>query len=362
MRRRVNQTPTTTCIPTGKPIPWWACRAIRSCSNFLDQLLDPKVVVSVERVTRESAAPKNSVPSSANIEFGDSLGNSMLQSSPLNFRRAVMWIARLILGPIFIYAGYSKAFLPNSHIWPWFFFNLSFRPILPTLRYRWRHSSCCPPGGVQFVAHTLPFTEIVLGLLVSDRLAAAHIRARCWRRSWWAFSFVVTARATCAHGYQLRMFCHAAADRFEESFGRFWHGAACGVDGRVRIIEARRQHPWSAPCRWLRNRRPSARRFPTSYLPVDRTARDMFPGRICVEALQDGRACAGREPAKCITRSSEVKLELRLSWLPACIISSVNDGNLGRGAVSQPCETCALKLAVHVKFAPDYVCGCADGS
>jgi len=65
-----------------------------------------------------------------------------MQSSPLNFRRAVMWLGRLILGPIFIYAGYSKAFLPNSHFWPWFFFKFSLSTNIANLRFRLTRLNC----------------------------------------------------------------------------------------------------------------------------------------------------------------------------------------------------------------------------
>ena len=44
----------------------------------------------------------------------------MLQSSPFNFRRAVILIGRLLLGGIFVYAGIAKIFLPNTHLWPMF--------------------------------------------------------------------------------------------------------------------------------------------------------------------------------------------------------------------------------------------------
>jgi uncharacterized membrane protein YphA (DoxX/SURF4 family) len=40
----------------------------------------------------------------------------MMQSSPWNLRRAIIWIGRLVLGCIFIYAGYAKIFLPNQNL------------------------------------------------------------------------------------------------------------------------------------------------------------------------------------------------------------------------------------------------------
>src|SRR5882672_3973846 len=90
----------------------------------------------------------------------------MLQSSPLNFRRTVIWLGRLILGPIFIYAGYSKAFLPNHTFWPWFFLKFSISTNLANFALQVQAFKLLPDWGVQFVAHTLPFAEIVLGLLM----------------------------------------------------------------------------------------------------------------------------------------------------------------------------------------------------
>src|SRR5882724_1952164 len=85
----------------------------------------------------------------------------MMQSSPLNLRRAVIWLGRLTLGPIFIYAGYSKLFLPNAHFWPYFFLKFSLATNIANFAFK-----LLSPWGVQFVAHTLPFTEIILGLLL----------------------------------------------------------------------------------------------------------------------------------------------------------------------------------------------------
>jgi uncharacterized membrane protein YphA (DoxX/SURF4 family) len=90
----------------------------------------------------------------------------MMQSSPLNFRRAVIWIGRLVLGGIFVYAGYSKLFYPNRNFWPWFFLKFSISMNITQFAAQVEAFKMLPPWGVQFVAHTLPFTEIILGLLV----------------------------------------------------------------------------------------------------------------------------------------------------------------------------------------------------
>src|ERR1700675_3166694 len=90
----------------------------------------------------------------------------MMQSSPLNFRRAIIWIGRLVLGGIFIYAGYSKAFLPNQTLWPLFFLKFSISTNLANFALQVQAFKMLPSWGVQFVAHVLPFAEIALGLLV----------------------------------------------------------------------------------------------------------------------------------------------------------------------------------------------------
>ena len=90
----------------------------------------------------------------------------MLQSSPFNLRRAVILIARLVLGGIFVYAGISKIFFPNTHLWPMFVLKFSISTNLATFAQQVESYKLLSPAGVDFVAHTLPFTEIVLGFLL----------------------------------------------------------------------------------------------------------------------------------------------------------------------------------------------------
>ncbi|GAC1676776.1 MAG: hypothetical protein PVS2B2_12760 [Candidatus Acidiferrum sp.] len=84
----------------------------------------------------------------------------MMQSSPLNFRRVVLWIGRIALAGIFIYAGYAKLYVPT----------MTPRPPIKTalLFFAFQVDSyhMLPPAAVQFVAHTLPFVEIAIGLLL----------------------------------------------------------------------------------------------------------------------------------------------------------------------------------------------------
>ncbi|PYT76214.1 MAG: hypothetical protein DMG40_26630 [Acidobacteria bacterium] len=90
----------------------------------------------------------------------------MLESSPFNFRRVVIWIGRLLLGGISVYAGVSKIFFPNTHLWPMFVLKFSISTNLATFAQQVEAYKLLSPAGVDFVAHTLPFTEIALGLLL----------------------------------------------------------------------------------------------------------------------------------------------------------------------------------------------------
>jgi uncharacterized membrane protein YphA (DoxX/SURF4 family) len=90
----------------------------------------------------------------------------MMQSSPLNFRRATIWLGRLVIGGIFVYAGYAKLTYPNHNLWPWFVLKFSVSANLSTFAFQVESYKVLGAAGSSFVAHTLPFVEMVLGLLL----------------------------------------------------------------------------------------------------------------------------------------------------------------------------------------------------
>lgn len=169
-----------------------------------------------------------------------------MESFPLNGRRAVLWLGRLVLGAIFIYAGYSKAFLPNSHFWPYFFLKLSLSSNLSNFAMQVEAFRLLPAWGVQFVAHTLPFTEIALGLLVLSG----------WKLRIWAplltlimlGFFVVVTRAYLLH-MDINCGCFATPEPI--NLKKILEDAALsGLAVLMTIfafLEARGRHPWSAP-------------------------------------------------------------------------------------------------------------------
>jgi len=170
----------------------------------------------------------------------------MMQSSPLNLRRAVIWLGRLVLGGIFIYAGYSKAFLPNTNYWPFFILKFSLTMNIANFANQVEAFQMLPPWGVQFVAHTLPFTETILGLLVLIG----------WRLRIWASLltlimlgfFAVVLRAYLLH---MNINCGCFATPEPINLKKILEDAAlAGLAVLMTVfafIEARQPHPWAAP-------------------------------------------------------------------------------------------------------------------
>jgi uncharacterized membrane protein YphA (DoxX/SURF4 family) len=170
----------------------------------------------------------------------------MMQTKPLNFRRTVIWIGRLLLGGIFIYAGYSKLFLPNQHFWPYFVLKFSLSSNLSTFAFQVDSYKVLPAAAVTFVAHTLPIAETVLGLLLLIG----------WRLQVWAslitlillgFLTVVT-RAYLLH-MEINCGCFGAPEPLT-GMTVLRDGALAALAVVMTIFafqEARKPHPWTAP-------------------------------------------------------------------------------------------------------------------
>jgi methylamine utilization protein MauE len=89
----------------------------------------------------------------------------MMQSSPMNLRRAVILVGRLLLAGVFLFAAYSKIFLPNSVFGPLpakFALSTNLRNFLPSVE----QYKVVSHGTAVFVANTLPFVELSLGILL----------------------------------------------------------------------------------------------------------------------------------------------------------------------------------------------------
>jgi len=163
----------------------------------------------------------------------------MMQSSPLNFRRAVIWIGRLVLGGIFIYAGYAKLTM-GMHPRPPIGVALSFFA-LQVDSYQ-----ILPTWGVKFVANTLPFAEIGLGLLL---LIGWQLRIWATLITLIMLGFFAAVVRSYALGLQINCGCFATPEPLTiKTVIRDGIFAALAVCMTVfAFLEARKPHPWSTP-------------------------------------------------------------------------------------------------------------------
>jgi uncharacterized membrane protein YphA (DoxX/SURF4 family) len=172
--------------------------------------------------------------------------NIMMQSSPLNLRRVIIWIGRLVLGGIFVYAGFSKLLLPNTHLWPMFVLKFSLSMNLASFAQQVESYKMISPEASQAVAHILPFVEIVLGLLLLIG----------WRLRIWATAITVIMAgflAVVTRAYLLHMDINCGCFGTPEKLT----GMTVVRDGAFTalallttifaFIETRQPHPWSAP-------------------------------------------------------------------------------------------------------------------
>jgi uncharacterized membrane protein YphA (DoxX/SURF4 family) len=169
----------------------------------------------------------------------------MMQSSPWNLRRAIIWIGRLLLGGIFLYAGYSKIFQPNTNLWPFFILKFSITMNISHFADQVAAFKMLPPWGVQFVANTLPFTEVILGLFLLIG----------WRLRIWAPLLTVIMLGffgVVLRAYLLHMDINCGCFATPEPIGlkKVLEDATLSVLALLMTVfvfmEARLPHPWAA--------------------------------------------------------------------------------------------------------------------
>jgi uncharacterized membrane protein YphA (DoxX/SURF4 family) len=163
----------------------------------------------------------------------------MMQSSPFNLRRAIIWIGRLVLAGIFIYAGYAKLTL-GMHPRP---------PLGVALTYfqlQVASYEILPPTAVYYVAHTLPFAEIALGVLL---LIGWQLRVWATLVSFVMVAFFIAVVRSYALGMQINCGCFANPEPLTK-----WTVIRDGALVALALVmtvfafqEARSPHPWSAP-------------------------------------------------------------------------------------------------------------------
>jgi uncharacterized membrane protein YphA (DoxX/SURF4 family) len=164
----------------------------------------------------------------------------MLQSSPFNLRRVVILIGRLVLGGIFLYAGYAKILLPSMNPHP------PIKIALSLFAMQVDSYQMLPPQAVNFVAHTLPFAEIALGLLL---LIGWQLRIWGTLTSLIILGFFAAVVRSYALGLQINCGCFANPEPLTIStvFRDGLLAALALVMTAFAFMEARKPHPWSAP-------------------------------------------------------------------------------------------------------------------
>jgi uncharacterized membrane protein YphA (DoxX/SURF4 family) len=166
-----------------------------------------------------------------------------MESSPLNFRRIIIWIGRIVLGGIFMYAGYAKVFLPNFIASPWFALKFSLLSNLSNFAYQVESYKLLSPSASDVVAHTLPFAEMLLGLLL---LIGWQLRVWATLISLLLLGFLtVVTRAYLLH-MQINCGCFAKPEPLT-GWTVVRDGALLGFAMLVTVfayVEAEKPHPW----------------------------------------------------------------------------------------------------------------------
>lgn len=143
-----------------------------------------------------------------------------------------------------MYAGYSKLFLPNFMWSPWFALKFSLSSNLTNFAFQVESYKLLSPAGVNFVAHTLPFAEIVLGLLVLIG----------WQLRIWATLITVILLgfvAAVSRAYLLHMNINCGCFATPEPLTGWTivrDGALAALAVAMTVfafVEARKPHPWT---------------------------------------------------------------------------------------------------------------------
>ena len=172
----------------------------------------------------------------------------MIQSTPWNYRRLVIWIGRLLLGAIFLYAGYSKIALPNKFYWPLPMLKFSISANLSNFGFQVASYKMLPPAGVDFVSHVLPFIEIALGLLL-----LIGWRLRIWATLVSLMMLLFLTVVTRAYLLHMDINCGCFATPEPVSLKKILEDSAMAALAVLMTVfafqEARCPHPWSAPAK-----------------------------------------------------------------------------------------------------------------
>lgn len=167
-----------------------------------------------------------------------------MRSAPFNFRRALILIGRLLLGGIFIYAGYSKILLPNKMYSPLAMLKFSVLSNLSNFGFQVASYKMLSPGGVDFVSHVLPFAEVALGLLL-----LIGWRLRIWAAIASLFLLMFLTVVTRAYILHMDINCGCFATPEPVSLKKIFEDSAMAALAILMTLfafqESGKPHPWS---------------------------------------------------------------------------------------------------------------------
>jgi uncharacterized membrane protein YphA (DoxX/SURF4 family) len=162
----------------------------------------------------------------------------MMESSPFNLRRAFPLLGRLFLGGLLIYAGFTKLFIPGMNPHP---------PIgvaLALFATQIDSFQLLPPWAVTRLAHTLPFVEIALGILL---VIGWQLRIWASLASVLLLGFLGVVIRSYARGLQINCGCFGPGEALTiKTVLR--DGALVAVSLLLTVfafVEGRAPHPWS---------------------------------------------------------------------------------------------------------------------
>ena len=158
----------------------------------------------------------------------------------------MVWIGRLVIGVIFVYAGYAKLTYPNHNLWPWFMLKFSVLANLSTFAFQVESYRVLGAAGSSWVAHTLPWAEIVLGLLL-----LLGWRLRIWATMVSAILLGFLAVVTRAYLLHMDINCGCFGTPEPLTGMTVLRDSALALLALMMTVfayqEARKPHPWAAP-------------------------------------------------------------------------------------------------------------------